>query len=311
MSHFFFFSSRRRHTRLQGDWSSDVCSSDLSLDVIMQRVHPDDRAVVQRHRDRVADGHRNFDYEERLLMPDGQIKHLHVRSQLVRDASGAEEIIGAVADVTEAKKAQEALQAAQAELAHASRVAVLGEISASIAHEVNQPLAAIVANGEACLRFLAREQPDLNDVRGAVEWIVKDGNRAGDVIQRVRTLTRKTDTQRAALDVNDAIDDALILLQRELSAHRISLERKLATGLPSVLADRVQLQQVIINLIMNAIEAMQAVADRPRRLTIRSHRDDAGRVIVAVKDSGGGFTAENQDRLFHAFFSTKPGGLGM
>ena len=282
-----------------------------SLEIIIQRIHPDDRASVQRHLDRVADGQRNYDYEHRLLMPDGQIKYLHVRSQLVTDASGAEEMIGAVADVTEAKKAQEALQAAQAELAHASRVAVLGEISASIAHEVNQPLAAIVANGEACLRFLAREEPDLNDVRGAVEWIVKDGNRAGDVIQRVRALTRKTDGHRAALDVNDAIDDVVVLLQRELLAHRISVRRDLAAGLPSVLADRVQLQQVIINLTMNAIEAMQAVADRDRRLTIRSYQDESGQVIVAVEDSGAGFTAESQDRLFHAFFSTKPGGLGM
>jgi PAS domain S-box-containing protein len=282
-----------------------------SLDIVMQRTHPDDRPPVQNQLDRAMQGEKNFDYEHRLLMPDGQIKHLHVRAQLVRDASSAEEMVGAVADVTQAKKAQEALQAAQAELAHASRVAVLGEISASIAHEVNQPLAAIVANGEACLRFLAREEPDLNDVRGAVEWIVKDGNRAGDVIQRVRTLTKKTDGHRAALDVNDAIDDVLVLLQRELLAHRISVQLGLAAGLPSVLADRVQLQQVIINLIMNAIEAMQAVAGRARRLTIRSYQDDSGQVIVAVEDSGAGFTAENQDRLFHAFFSTKPGGLGM
>jgi PAS domain S-box-containing protein len=282
-----------------------------SLDIVMQRTHPDDRPFVQNQLDRAIHGEKNFDYEHRLLMPDGQTKHLHVRAQLVRDASGANEMIGAMADVTQAKKAQEALQAAQAELAHASRVAVLGEISASIAHEVNQPLAAIVANGEACLRFLAREEPDLNDVRGAVEWIVKDGNRAGDVIQRVRTLTKKTEGHRAKLDVNDAVDDVLVLLQRELLAHRISVQRDLAAGLPSVVADRVQLQQVIINLTMNAIEAMQAVAGRARRLTIRSYQDDSGQVIVAVEDSGAGFTAESQDRLFHAFFSTKPGGLGM
>jgi PAS domain S-box-containing protein len=281
-----------------------------SLDIIMQRIHPDDRTFVQRQLDRAVHGDRNCDYEHRLLMPDGQIKHLHVLSHLVRDASGSEEMIGALMDVTQAKKAQEALQAAQAELAHASRVAVLGEISASIAHEVNQPLAAIVANGEACLRFLAREQPDLNDVRGTVEWIVKDGNRAGDVIQRVRTLTKKSDGHRAALDVNNAIDDVISLLQRELLAHRILLQPDLMANLHSVLADRVQLQQVLINLIMNAIEAMQAVEDRPRRLTIRSYQD-RGQVIVAVKDSGAGFTAESESRLFQAFFSTKTGGLGM
>jgi C4-dicarboxylate-specific signal transduction histidine kinase len=220
-------------------------------------------------------------------------------------------MIGAMADVTEAKRAQGALQAAQAELAHASRVAVLGEMSASIAHEVNQPLAAIVANGQACLRFLAREQPDLNDVRGTVEWIVKDANRAGEVIQRVRALTKKSDTHRAALNINDAVDDAIGLLQREIWTHRISLQTDLATGLPSVLVDPVQLQQVIINLIMNAIEAMHAVENRLRRLAILSYQDDLGQVVVAVKDSGPGLIAENQDRLFHAFFSTKPGGLGM
>jgi signal transduction histidine kinase len=148
-------------------------------------------------------------------------------------------------------------------------------------------------------------------VRGAVQWIVKDGNRAGEVIQRIRALTKKSETHRAALDVNDAVDDAIGLLQREISAHRISLQADLATGLPSVLADRVQLQQVIINLIMNAIEAMHAVEDRLRRLTIQSYQDDLGQVVVAVKDSGPGLTAENQDRLFHAFFSTKPGGLGL
>jgi PAS domain S-box-containing protein len=282
-----------------------------SFDIVMQRTHPDNRSFVQSQLDRAMHGQRNFDYEHRLLMPDGQIKHLHVRAQLVRDASGADEMIGAMADVTEAKRAQEALQAAQAELAHASRVAVLGEMSASIAHEVNQPLAAIVANGQACLRFLAREQPDLNDVRGTVEWIVKDANRAGEVIQRVRALTKKSDTHRAALNINDAVDDAIGLLQREIWTHRISLQTDLATGLPSVLVDPVQLQQVIINLIMNAIEAMHAVEDRLRRLAILSYQDDLGQVVVAVKDSGPGLIAENQDRLFHAFFSTKPGGLGM
>jgi signal transduction histidine kinase len=144
-----------------------------------------------------------------------------------------------------------------------------------------------------------------------LEWIVKDANRAGDVIQRVRALTKKTDTHREALDVNDAIDDAVSLLQRELLANRISLQSDLATILPPVFADRVQLQQVIINLIMNAVEAMQGVVDRPRKLTIRSYQGDLGQVVVVVRDSGSGLTAENEDRLFRAFFSTKPGGLGL
>jgi PAS domain S-box-containing protein len=282
-----------------------------SGDIIMERVHPDDRAFVRGQFYRALHGEKNLDYEHRLLMPDGEIKHLHVLSHVVKDGSGADEMIGALMDVTQTRKAQEALQTAQAELAHASRVATLGEISASIAHEVNQPLAAIVANGQACLRFLNHESPDLNDVRGALEWVVKDGNRAAEVIQRVRTLVKKTDTQKVALDVNDAINEVVALLQRELSAHRVWLKLELAADLPKVFADRVQLQQVVMNLIMNGAEAMQEVADRPRILTIGSSLQDGQQVAVAVKDCGIGLTTDSQNRLFNAFFSTKPGGLGI
>jgi C4-dicarboxylate-specific signal transduction histidine kinase len=282
-----------------------------SGDIIMERVHPDDRAFVRGQFYRALHGKKDLNYEHRLLMPDGEVKYLHILSHVVKDASGADEMIGALMDITQTRKAEQALHTAQAELAHASRVATLGEISASIAHEVNQPLAAIVANGQACLRFLDHESPDLNDVRGALEWIVKDGNRAADVIQRVRTLVKKTDTQRAVLDVNEAIYDIASLLQHELAAQRVSLHLELAPVLPAVFADRVQLQQVVMNLIMNGIEAMQAVVDRPRTLGIRSWQDEAREVVVAVTDSGIGLTAESQDHLFRAFFSTKPGGLGM
>jgi PAS domain S-box-containing protein len=285
-------------------------SVEPSIDTAVERVHPDDRALVRHEVERAIRRERNFDYEHRLLMPDGQIKHVHVVAHLVKTASGSEELLGALMDVTQAKKAQEELQTAQAELAHASRVATLGEISASIAHEVNQPLAAIVANAQASLRFLNHESPDLNDVRGALEWIVKDGNRAAEVIQRVRTLVKKTDTQKVGLDVNDAINEVVALLQRELSAHRVWLKLELAADLPKVFADRVQLQQVVMNLIMNGAEAMQEVEDRPRLLTIRSSLADE-QVAVAVKDCGIGLTAEDQNRLFNAFFSTKPGGLGI
>ena len=285
-------------------------SVEPSIDTAVERVHPDDRALVRHQVERAMRREANFDYEHRLLMPDGQIKHVHVVAHLVKTASGSEELLGALMDVTQAKKAQEELQTAQAELAHASRVATLGEISASIAHEVNQPLAAIVANAQASLRFLNHESPDLNDVRGALEWIVKDGNRAAEVIQRVRTLVKKTDTQKVVLDINDAINDVVALLQRELSAHRVWVKLELAADLPKVFADRVQLQQVTMNLIMNGAEAMQEIEDRPRLLTIRSSLDDA-QVAVAVKDCGIGLTAEDQNRLFNAFFSTKPGGLGI
>jgi PAS domain S-box-containing protein len=280
-----------------------------SLDLIMQRVHPDDRA---RETDRAVQGAQTHDdFETRLLMPDGQIKYLHVRAHRVKYASGKEEIVGALMDVTESRKSQAALDAAQTALAHASRVATLGEISASIAHEVNQPLAAIVANGQACLRFLRRETPDLSYVRGAIEWIVKDGNRAAEVIRRVRGLLKKADTQKALLDVNDIVSEVAALLQRELAAQHVTLRLELASGMPRIVGDRVQLQQVIINLVVNGVDAMQAVTHRPHTLLIRSYVDDSHQIVIAVKDSGAGIPQNTADRLFDAFFSTKPSGLGI
>ena len=282
-----------------------------SLDLLMQRVHPDDRANLQHEVDRVLQGAQTHDFEQRLLMPDEQIKHLHVRAHRVKYASGKEEIVGALMDITESRKSQAALCAAQTALAHASRVATLGEISGSIAHEVNQPLGAIVANGQACLRFLHRETPDLNHVRGALEWIVKDGNRASEVIRRVRGLLKKADTKKALLEVNDIVSEVAALLQRELSAQHVKLRLELASSMPLFVGDRVQLQQVIINLVVNGVDAMQAVTDRSHALLIRSHEDEAHQIVVAVKDSGVGISAETVDRLFDPFFSTKPSGLGI
>jgi PAS domain S-box-containing protein len=214
-------------------------------------------------------------------------------------------------DIEDQKIAEHALHAAQSALAHASRVATLGEISATIAHEVNQPLAAIVTNGQACLRFLRREPPDLDDVRGAVEWIVKDGNRAGEVIRRVRGLLKKADTRMVPLDVNDTINEVVALLQRELSAQGVTLRLELAPAMPSAIADRIQLQQVIINLVMNGVEAMQVMTGLPRALVIRSYEDQVQQLVVAVQDSGAGIPAGAADRLFDAFFSSKPNGLGI
>jgi signal transduction histidine kinase len=176
---------------------------------------------------------------------------------------------------------------------------------------VNQPLAAIIANGQACLRFLGRETPELDDVRGAVEWIVKDGNRAGEVIRRVRGLLKKAEAEKMPLDVNDAIDEVVALLQHELTAQQVNPRLELAPALPPIRGDRVQLQQVIINLVMNGAEAMRAIADGPHGLVIRSYQDGAQHVVVAVQDSGVGISGETAERVFDPFFTTKPGGLGM
>ena len=222
-----------------------------------------------------------------------------------------DEGVAFVLDLTERKRAEEALRDAQANLAHVTRVTTLGELTASIAHEVNQPLAGVVANAEACLRWLDRGTPDLDAARRSVEWIIDDGNRASEVIRRVRALANKTDLEKVPLDVNDVVREVIALVQRELISHQVSLRMELAPALPMILGDRVQLQQVIINLVMNGIEAMQSVTDRPRELVIRSRQDETQQVLVSVTDCGVGISAENADRLFNAFFTTKSSGMGM
>jgi C4-dicarboxylate-specific signal transduction histidine kinase len=210
-----------------------------------------------------------------------------------------------------ADHAEKALRKAQAELAHVTRVTMLGEMTASIAHEINQPLAAVVNAAAACRRWLDGGSPNLDEARCAVDWIINEGNRASEVIRRVRALANKTDIEKVPLDVNDVVREAIALAQRELISHRVSLRMELAPALPMILGDRVQLQQVIINLVMNGIEAMQSVMDRPRELVVGSHQNETHRVRVTVTDSGVGISAENADRLFNAFFTTKSGGMGM
>jgi PAS domain S-box-containing protein len=224
---------------------------------------------------------------------------------------GQDEGVAFVLDLSERKHAEQVLRDTQTNLAHVMRITTLGELTASIAHEVNQPLAAVVINAGACLSWLDRGTPDLDAVRRSVEWIIDDGNRASEVIRRVRGLAKKTDLEKVPLDVNDVVWEVIALMQRELISHRASLQMELAPALPMVLGDRVQLQQVIINLVMNGVEAMQSVTDRPRELMIRSRQDETHQVLVSVTDCGVGISAENADRLFNAFFTTKSSGMGM
>ena len=219
--------------------------------------------------------------------------------------------LSVIRDVSEKKRAEEALRQAQAELAHVTRVMTLGELTASISHEVNQPLAAVVTNGQVCLRLLALETPRPDEMRAAVERIVGDANRASEVIQRIRALAKRTAPQMVSLDINDVIREAILLVQREVLSHGVSLRTELASALPPVLGDRVQLQQVVINLLINGVEAMAPITDRPRKIVIRSEQDEGGQVHVAVQDSGIGIDSENAERLFSAFFTTKPSGMGM
>ena len=282
-----------------------------TLETVTQRVHPEDVGRLRQVLDDAARHGSDWDREQRLLMPDGSVKYLHVVARAVRDEAGELAYVGALMDVTATRRAEQAVHAAQAELAHVSRVTTLGELAASIAHEVNQPLAAIVANGTACLQWLGQETPALDEMRGSVDDIISDAKRASEIIYGIRALSKNAEPEKAALDINDVIRQGIGLMQREVHSQGASLRLDLAPDLPSVAGDRVQLQQVIINLVINAIQAMSSVPERQRELLIRSQPDAADQVSVTVTDTGVGIDPTDVDRLFTAFFTTKPGGMGM
>ena len=408
-----------------------------TLDLVVQRVHPEDRPSVQQTIDCASSDAMEFDHEYRLLMPDGTVKYLHALAHSIQDASGNIEFVGAVTDVTAAKIAEEelrkseqrfrdfaetasdwfwetdehhgltslsrettvvvgaigavpwdlatdrreererwsqhlaklnsrepfrdfrfrstrgdgsaaylsvsgkpifgpaggflgyrgvasdvtaavraeqvevALHDAKADLARAARVIALGELTTSIAHEVNQPLTAILSNAEACSRWLDRGADYIEAARRSVHWIVRDVNRATEVIRRVRALASKTETERTLFDINDIVSEVRALLRRELSVNEVFLKLELSPDVLTVRADRIELQQVILNLVMNGIEAMQSISGRPREIVIRTQRIEANIALLMVEDCGVGFSAEDADRLFEAFFTTKSKGLGL
>lgn len=243
---------------------------------------------------------------------DGKVVTVASRWALQRDEHGNPvAVLETNNDITERKRAEEALQKVQTELAHATRVMTLGELTASIAHEVNQPLAAIVTNGNACLRWLAGAQPNFVEARQSVERIIKDGYRASEVIQRVRNLVKKAPPRNHPVDLNEVIREVLALAQSQANRNHVFVKQELANDLPFVLGDRVQLQQVILNLVINGIEAIGKSRDGERVLAVRSSRDESDNLIVAVRDTGGGIEPENVERLFDAFFTTKQDGMGM
>lgn len=279
-------------------------------ELVLQRVHPHDRASLEAAFGPARQNGQDYDFELRWLAPADATKYLHVHARRLRLESGEDEIVGAVMDVTDARRAQDTLQATQAALAHASRVATLGEMSASIAHEVNQPLASIVANGEAGLRWLNRKEPVLAEVESAMKRIVRDATRASEVVQRLRALARKAPAEKQPLDLNDVIRESIGLLQREILVNRVTLKAELGADLGPVLADRIELQQVVINLMVNGIQALASVTDRPRLLVVRSSVEE-DRALVAIQDSGIGLDASIITRLFSPFFTTRESGMGL
>jgi len=282
-----------------------------TVELVVQRTHHEDAAQVKQTIERASHDGKDFAHEYRLAMPDGSIKHLHVVAHAGRDDQGNIEFVGSVMDVTERKRAEEALRKAQEDLAHVSRMTTMGELVASIAHEVNQPLGAIVTNGQACVHLLSRETPDLEKLRQVVGRMINDGLRASDVIKRIRDLLNKTPSEKATLDINETVQEVIALVSSDVLRSRVELRAELEADLPPVVGDRIQLQQVILNLILNAKDAMMAKQTNPRELQITSRRSSKGEVVVVVRDSGKGLDAIDTERIFDPFFTTKPEGMGL
>ena len=281
-----------------------------TMDLMLTRVHPDDRARVRQFLEHVSVNGEVLDFEHRLLMPGGSIKHLHVVAHAVKDASDKLEFVGAVMDITAIRRAEEELNQVRAELARVARVTTLGELTAAIAHEVNQPLTGLASSGNACLHWLSGETPNLQAARNSVERMINASNRAGEVISRIRAMVQKSSTSRDWLKINDTIFEVIALIRSEIQGNSILLRTELSNDVPLIYGDRIQLQQVILNLLMNAIEAMSAIGEH-RELLVRSVKDDSNGVLVEVRDSGPGLDQTTLDRLFEAFYTTKTHGMGM
>jgi signal transduction histidine kinase len=283
----------------------------VTLELIGTRVHPEDLPLLHDMIERARCAGTDFEHEHRLLMPDQSIKYLHMVAHGTRDEDGRLEYIGAVQDVTARRLSEQALGKAQSELAHVARVTALTTLTASIAHEVNQPLSGIITNASTCLRMLAADPPDVDDARETARRTIRDGNRASDVIARVRALFTKKESATESVDLNEAAREVIALSLSELQRSRVILRPEFADDLPSVTGDRVQLQQVILNLLVNASDAMSGVDDRPRQMVIRTERDEGDRVRLTVRDAGVGLEPGGVDKLFEAFYTTKSGGMGI
>jgi len=286
-------------------------AAEPSVDFVVQRTHPADVALVLTLIKRATRDGKDWGLEHRLLMPDGSIKFVNVVAHATRDASGNIEFVGAIMDVTAARRAEVALQQAQSNLAHVNRVTTIGEMTASISHEVSQPIAAIVTNAGAGLRWLSAHPSDLEETKLALSRICKDGKRASEIITRIRALSRKVPPRKDRLSINEMILEVMALMRGEADRNHVVVHTALSNDLPLVFGDRIQLQQVILNLVVNAIEAMSAVPEGRRELSISSETDGSGGILVAVGDGGPGIDPTHIDHLFDAFYTTKPAGIGL
>jgi len=298
-------------------WSAEVYqmfgldpAEPLTHERMVSRVHPED---VHAFNEILKQQERGVDYEHdyRLLMPDQTVKYLHVVAHAVCDVDGDLGYFGAVQDVTQRRLADEALAKARSDLAHVTRLTSVGAMTASIAHEVNQPLSGIVTNASTCLRMLAADPPNVAGARETARRTIRDANRASDVITRLRALFSRREATVETMDLNEAAYEVIALSLSELRRHRVILRQEFADDLPPVMGDRIQLQQVILNLVLNASDAMSTVEDRPRRLVISTAAEDDDHVRLMVQDTGVGFDPQSAKRLFEAFYTTKSGGMGI
>jgi PAS domain S-box-containing protein len=283
----------------------------VTLELIGTRVHPEDLPLLSDMIQRARGAGDNFEYEHRLLMPDRSIKYLHLIAHGTRDKDGQLEYIGAAQDVTRRRLSEEALGKARSELAHVSRVTSLGVLSASIAHEINQPLAAIITNGETSLRWLARAEPDVEKARELTRRVVADARRAAEIIDRIRAMATRRAPEQTPLSLDDIVRESMTFLRHELQSRGISVALDFAPNLPRVVGDRTQLQQVVVNLTVNAVQAMGQSEDARPGILIRTMPGDAEMAYCHIEDSGPGIDPTHLPHLFDSFFTTKDSGMGM
>jgi signal transduction histidine kinase len=282
----------------------------VTLEVIGSRVHSEDIPLWNDMIERARDAAGDLEHEHRLMMPDRSVKYVHMIARATRDEDGQLEYIGAVQDVTQRRLSEEALSKARSELAHVARITTLGTLTASIAHEVNQPLSGIITNASTCLRMLDADPPNVEGARETARRTLRDGNRAADVIARLRALFAKKAVTTELVDLNEATREVIALSLSDLQRRRVILQLEIADGLPAVTGDRIQLQQVILNLLLNAADAMSGVEGRPRQSVIKVEREEGDRVRLSVRDTGVGFGARGVE-LFEPFYTTKREGMGI
>lgn len=282
-----------------------------TLAAMIARAHPDDRALLQQAIDKAFRDRTGFELGHRLSMPDGTTRYVELVTRVIEDRSAGVRFVGAVMDVTAARNAADELQSVQSDLARVTRATAMGQLVASIAHEINQPLTGVVTNGHTVLHWLKEGTLNVDKARSTAERILRDGERASGVIQRIQGLLTKTPPQTRDIDVNELIHQVLELLQTELRLREVAVQTELAPSLPALPGDAVQLQQVLINLIINGADAMSGVAGRPRTLVVGSHASPDGEGLVFVRDNGVGLDQQTADKIFNPFFTTKSKGMGM